>query len=721
LVHAAISQNAGTRPVSARSPVRKDIQGLRAIAVVLVVLNHLWPRWVSGGYIGVDIFFVISGYLITKHLLGELTATGRNQLGRFYSRRAKRLLPAAFLVALVSMVVAWLVLPFSRWVTISQEVIASVLYVENWFLASKSVDYSAHNESASTVQHYWSLSVEEQFYIVWPLLLLSLYLIYRRQRSRSSRESSGPSQVSSGTVLLAITVLGFIASVIITIHSPNEAYFITPTRVWEFATGGLIAWWATRREALLKPSTVHTLLLWAAYLAIALSALLLTGSSVFPGYIASVPVLATALIIWVGPDSRKWTPNLVLSTKPFQYVGDISYSIYLWHWPLIILWPSITGSQLNFWHKIAIVALSLVLAGLTKRFIEDPGRQRLFRTWSPRRVLLGTVAAMASCVLLGSSLSLAAAVAQAHEANRLEALASGPCFGAGSMMHPDQCPDPFGAAMAANIGDAEAPWFDDAHCSPSARPLSADGGAPLVCDFGGDQATSKDVWLIGDSHAEQWKIVVHKLAAEHNWRLTESLRGGCPIVDVKRVAFMGESTPDRANQERCLSWSEAVKNRILDERPDAVIVSSFAAGETIDDGTGRSQTDQYRDAVDRQFGPLREVGIDTYFIRDTPLTLDTSTPDCLALNETVPLNCSTNRRDALPPDPMATGALTFESSHFHVIDLSDLFCDENRCYAVIGGLHVYFDRDHAARSFIESTYPVFVDRLAKANAAGRLL
>lgn len=157
---------ANVRRAEAFNATRKDIQALRALAVGLVVLNHLWPVRLPGGYVGVDVFFVISGYLISKHLLGELERTNRINLGQFYSRRIRRLLPAATFVGVISMLAAWALLPFSRWFSIAQETMASVLYVENWVLAAKSVDYSAHNEDASTVQHFWSLSVEEQFYLV---------------------------------------------------------------------------------------------------------------------------------------------------------------------------------------------------------------------------------------------------------------------------------------------------------------------------------------------------------------------------------------------------------------------------------------------------------------------------------------------------------------------------------------------------------------------------
>lgn len=172
-------QDGGRRAATVKGP-RTDIQALKAIAVVLVVLNHLWPQILPGGYVGVDVFFVISGYLITKHLLGELERTGGIALGKFYTRRAKRLLPAALVVSVISLAGACLFLPVSRWTAIATETVAATLYIENWWLALQSVDYSAQNNAASTVQHYWSLSVEEQFYLVWPVFLLVVFISARR-------------------------------------------------------------------------------------------------------------------------------------------------------------------------------------------------------------------------------------------------------------------------------------------------------------------------------------------------------------------------------------------------------------------------------------------------------------------------------------------------------------------------------------------------------------
>ncbi|WP_394253291.1 acyltransferase family protein [Arthrobacter pityocampae] len=688
-----------------KSPQRHDIQALRALAVSLVVVNHLWPSSLSGGYVGVDVFFVISGFLITKHLLGELRRSDRIRLGQFYARRAKRLLPAAFVVAVTSLLAAAIYLPSNRLLAIGWETIAATLYVENWLLAAQSVDYSAQNNQASTVQHYWSLSVEEQFYLLWPLLLLGAYLLAGRLRSPRA------------VLLTALAVAGaasFVFSVVLTSTSPSEAYFVTPTRVWEFAVGGLIA----AASSLRSGNHRHPVRLrlagfaqWSGLGLILASALVFDEATPFPGYLAAVPVLGTALVIASGPESPAWSPNTLLGVSPVQTLGNISYSLYLWHWPIIILLPSIIDRTLGTPDLLGALLLSIVLAGLTKKYVEDPGRSRLLPGASPRRVLGMTAVATATVLVICSGSVAAATLARAEEVQRLDALSGGECFGAKSLSS-SGCEDPFGPPQVANIGDGEAPWFDDEECSPHPDPILAGAKKVLtLCDFSDGQDDSRSVWLIGDSHAEQWKAAVLPLARENNWTLHVSVVGGCPYVGAKRSAFMGAATGEKV-QTKCLDWSATVSDRVLADPPDLVFLSSFSVGEEIDDGTGRSQAEQYRTAFSDRVGPWAAQGTEVYVIRDTPLTLDRSNPDCLARNEASPLDCANAKTEALPADPAADAARALEQPNIHVLDLSDRFCPDDTCYAAIGGLHVYFDQDHAARSYIRSLIPDFAQRFA---------
>ncbi|MFE8884951.1 acyltransferase family protein [Pseudarthrobacter enclensis] len=705
---------ADARRTAAATATRKDIQALRALAVGLVVLNHLWPLRLPGGYVGVDVFFVISGYLISKHLLGELERSGRISLGRFYSRRIKRLLPAATLVAATSLLAAWALLPFSRWLSIAQETAASVLYVENWLLAAKSVDYSAHNEDASTVQHFWSLSVEEQFYLVWPLLFLGLFVASSRFRVRRR------AFLATGVAVLSALTLAFCIWFTYTNKSP--AYFITPARVWEFGAGAMVAIGGAHALGALRLRFPSSHLAWSGvaqwlgYGLIIYSAFAYDGQTFFPGLAAAVPVAGTLLVIASGPTSPLWSPNQLLAAKPVQLVGDVSYSLYLWHWPLIVLAPAVLGHALWTQDKVLVLLIAIALAWASKKFVEDPGRTRLLPAARPLRVVGVMAAAMAVVCALSGGLLFGFTKAQDAEAAKLQELSGGPCYGARSLDPRNNCSDPFGAAQVANVGPNEAPRFDAPECRPSGNPIVFEDQKLLTeCDFTGGARPQASVWLVGDSHAEQWKGALYELARLHKWTLKETMVGGCPFVDVKRVAFMGSPADDPRSQHRCLSWSKQVSDRIVQEKPDMVFASSFGAGETIDDGTGRAQLEQYKDAVSQRFTDWTEAGSRVFVFRDPPMTLRHSSPDCVALNQQTPINCANPRGEALVPDPVAEAARGMGKPAVKVLDFSDQFCDEQNCYAVIGGLQVYADYDHAARSYIRSLVPLVAQRFNEAR------
>jgi peptidoglycan/LPS O-acetylase OafA/YrhL len=702
---------AGLRRDATGNATRKDIQALRAIAVALVVFNHLWTGRMPGGYVGVDVFFVISGFLITQHLARELNSTGSIRLGAFYARRAKRLLPASLLVAAAGLVAAWIFLPFSRWTVIVQETFASVLYFENWALAAKSVDYSAHNDAASTVQHFWSLSVEEQFYLFWPLLLLGLFVLASKLRLKSRRI------IVLG--LAAVSLLALIFCIYFTYTNRSQAYFVTPARVWEFGAGalaGLLTTGAASGSLRPKVLALRGLGQWAGFALIAYAAFTFDETTYFPGYAALVPVAGTVLVILSGPQSPSWSLNSVLAARPVQFIGNISYSLYLWHWPLIILAPAVLDRTLTTPDRGGILVLAILLSAATKKFVEDPGRSKLFRNAPLRTTFIAVASSMALCVALCGALLLATNAAQERADRQLASIANGSCYGAGSLVVAHDCPDPYGPPAVANVGPNEAPWFDTPECTPAADPIVVKDMKLLRdCDFAAPDKPTATVWLAGDSHAEQWKVAVYELAKQHKWRVRESLMGGCPLVDVDRVAFMDVDNRDPNNQQRCRQWASAVSERIGQEKPEFVFLSSFASKETIDDGTGRPQLDQYRDAAVSRMTGWTAAGSKIFVLRDTPLTLRHSPQECLQMNSGNALACANAIQDALPADPLAEAAKSMKSDKVHVLDLTDQFCDDKKCYAAIGGIHVFFDADHASRSYIKSVAPVLEQRFKQVN------
>lgn len=687
---------------------RTDIQAMRALAVALVVWNHLWPLGLPGGYVGVDVFFVISGFLISSHLVREIEATGRVRLAVFYARRARRLFPAAFLVLGASMALALLFLPYPRWITTGQEILASVFYGENWLLAAKSVDYSAHTESASAVQHYWSLSVEEQFYLLWPLTLV-FFAFFARQRGRRVRRRVRPLHRILLTAVLGIAALSLCYSLYVTDRAPERAYFDTPARVWEFAVGAAIGLAAVQ----LRSRMLRNVMALTGFAMILFSALAFDASTPFPGLAALVPVMGSASVIMAGTGAgRPLGHNAITGLPPVQFLGKISYSLYLWHWPLIVAAPYVFDTLPATEHKLGILAVSILLAWCTKRWVEDawlrpgPGAVRQYvgrhAALLPgfRKPVAGMTAVAAAAVLLGAggfikedqSLELAAAGA------------AGPCYGAAAIGNRD-CGDPFAIPVPLpHMDENNAYWTLPDSCAAAGEGALAEFDGPIVCDFSGGKPAAETAWLVGDSHAQHWQAAIMQLAQERRWRVSLSYLGGCPLVDVPVSSFYG-SDVDPEDAQHCARWGRAVVKAVETERPDRVFVGMYAAQEVIDDGTGDSQKVQYANALIRDWQRWVDAGSTVVPITDPPLNDSGRRLDCLARNASTPEDCAVPREDALAPNPFAEAAERMGNVKVTPISLTEFFCDLRKCYPAVGGVSVYFDANHLNVQYAKQLAP----------------
>lgn len=348
----------------ARSTVRPEIQALRAVAVGAVVLHHGWPAVAPAGYMGVDVFFVVSGFLITGLLMREIEQRGRLSLRDFYLRRARRILPAAMATLAVVSVLTLLVVPQREWRSWFREIIASTLYYENWQLAVDSQIPRRADLESTPVQHFWSLSVEEQFYLFWPILIIAALWVAARRA------------VASATVVLVtlsvVTAASLMHSVVLTAQDANLAYFSTFARTWEFGVGGILA--IVSRSPRTDRASVRSAVSWAGLLLIAVPIVAFRSPELFPGLVVLVPVLGTLAVIWAGMPEAVWSPARLAALRPVQWTGDVSYSLYLWHWPIFMFTPYLTGVPSPPWMMVLLVALSLLVAGFSKRWIEDPFR-----------------------------------------------------------------------------------------------------------------------------------------------------------------------------------------------------------------------------------------------------------------------------------------------------------------------------------------------------------
>jgi peptidoglycan/LPS O-acetylase OafA/YrhL len=683
------------------SGFRADIQALRALAVLLVVGNHLWPVRLTGGYVGVDVFFVISGFLITSHLSKELFATRRVRLRQFYARRARRLLPAALTVLGVSLVAAWLWLPYTRWSANAQEIVSSAFYVENWVLAAKAVNYSAMNSDATMVQHYWSLSVEEQFYLIWPLMLITLCLLAGRRGWRNRRV------LLSGLGL--VTVASFCFSVYLTAMSPSEAYFNLPVRAWEFGAGAILALSAS---VPLRSVAVRSALSLLGVALILASAFGYNHATPFPSGTALVPVIGTFLVIWAGAGSDPLWHNRIFALRPVQFLGNISYSLYLWHWPLIVVAPFTFNTTLGTAMKALLLGFAVLLAWLTKRFIEDPWILR-HRAAPLRSVLVGVAAGMLVIALGGLGLHSQVASRASAAAEQARADAAGPCFGPAAI-ELAACTDPFNSPVKdPHMGSENEYWGLPADCRQRDDTLhTKQPSGPAICDFA-DGEPAESVWLVGDSHAQQWQAAIVELAREKRWNLKVSYSGGCPLADVPYVGYRG-AVAGPESVEACALWRGNVADFIERDAPAKVFTSTFTAGEQIDDGSGRSQLDQYKDGFSRYWKRWADSGAVVYAIADPPLNDTVRDRNCLAVSPDNPLSCRVSRVDALPPDPIAAavGAASEASGdRVRVLDMSNYFCDSSYCYPAVGGLPIYFDADHLNKQLSIRLAPMIKERL----------
>lgn len=672
---------------------RPEIQALRGLAVALVVVYHFWPHLLPGGFVGVDVFFVISGFLITSHLVAEIRASGRLSLPAFWARRARRLLPASLLVLGITALATWILIPAGQWQQTFKEIVASALYVQNWLLASDSVDYLAAANVPTPVQHFWSLSVEEQFYLGIPVLLVLALALFRR-----SRGAARPRIVAWTLAVVVVVSLGY--SLYATFTEPGIAYFSTFARAWEFAAGGLLAFLATSR----LPGAVRAAVAWAGWVGIAVSAFAITSSTPFPGLAALAPVAAVAAVIVAGRPEVRWAPDRFLVIRPAVWLGDISYSTYLWHWPVLIFATVVLGTDLRWWAKIVLVVVVLALAWATTRFVENPIRTmpRLI-VRRPRTTFAATAVAMAliaSPAFIGwQAARHAAAVEVAAAAARAELAED--CFGAGVRIEALDCsevefegltPDP-----SAALDDRVSVYADGCHTPNNSDEVPA-------CVFGDPEGAYR-VALVGDSHAVNWLPALDRLGRERGWSVTLITRAACPFT------LATQTFDTTASIESCASWKQNVIVYLDESEPFDVVFSAHFVGAAKFDGDEAQ-------GVRSAWALFLERGARVVVLRDVPRATEATTP-CLEEHESDPSKCALPIDEAVRDDDYV--ALSDEVTGVDVIDLTNVFCWDDTCKAAIGGVTVYRDGHHLTVTFSTTLAPLLgreADRLGLPDGGG---
>lgn len=652
-----------TSPCGQRAQLKHlDIQGMRAIAVTLVVLFHADIPGFGGGYVGVDVFFVISGFLISTHLLGELQTRGHIRYGAFYARRVRRLLPAALtvIVATVAAAAAW-VSPL-QFGYVVKDAIAATFYVPNVLFAYRATDYLA-DKTPSLFMHYWSLGVEEQFYLLWPVLLVGLFgLVTLRTRRIAA--------------VTAIVVASFALCVWLTGFSQPNAFFILFARIWEFGVGGLLAVIMLNRGRVFG-ERVGAVAGWAGLAAVVGSGVLFSAATEYPGDAVAVPVIGTALLIAAGPAG--WGPAAILSLRPLTWIGDISYSLYLVHWPLLVLPVAATGYMHTspMWLRVAIVAACVPLAWLVYTYVEQPGQHvNWLNAARPRRTLTVTAGAMAAV----SAVVLTIAVAQDPVPHsRRPALHAAPSLNpAGtpyvpSNLTPELSDSAGGEPVIYANGCHRGQWSTD----PAGCVVGSNPGAPLVA-------------LFGDSHAAQWYPALSTLADQGLIRLDDRTKSHCPSAEVHI-----------AHYPRCAEWREKVLASVASAKPALILLSGWGSSYVQDDPDAKAHWSKALTDTVSQLPSQSRVAV----LADTP-SIGVAPAFCLGLFPDDAGRCALPRARALDTRIRDAEQDLATRGTFTYLDYTDYLCNATTCPSILGDTLVYRDGHHLTVHMSRALAPV---------------
>jgi peptidoglycan/LPS O-acetylase OafA/YrhL len=705
---------------------RKDIQGMRALAVLLVLAYHARVPGFGGGFVGVDVFFVISGFLITGLMLREAHVTGSVNLPRFWARRARRLLPATAVVISAVGVVTLVVLPVTRWASTAGDMAASALYVVNWRFAGQALDYFAAEAPASPLQHFWSLAVEEQFYLLWPVLLFALLWVRRK--------TNWP---LGGVLLAGIGLIGAVSlawSVHLTAALPGRAFFVSTTRAWELAVGGVLAVGLGQLVGLRH--SFARLLGWLGLVAILAAAFTFDETTPFPGYAALLPSLGTAALIVSGIPGSDGALRRLLSLRPMQSMGALSYSLYLWHWPVLVaatwLWGGLTGSLAAPIGALAVAA-SAIPAWLTYRLVESPIHYSAVLARFPRRALAVGLACTALGLAAGQIVSFSVPRSPAYAAT------SGPAVTVSSIesVNDTTVPStvvgeggeahagPEDAVVAPMIAAGAAVLGDDPNNDPDGRvtetvsfmvpsPAAApediatlngercieglDSRELKVCEYGPGNADTV-VAVVGDSKIHQWLPAIQLIADQRGWRVLTYLKSGCPLV---RVPIERQG----AVFQQCSEYNEARYAALLGSSDiDYVITSQVATVAYLPDKSAVEQGQAMVEDLRRTWLELEQHGIDVIVLLDNG-SPGLAVPDCVAAFPQQLSRCASPREESL-----ARGAATTQLealrgvSGVEVVDIRDWICPGDACPAVIGNVLVYRRGSHLTATYVRSLAP----------------
>ncbi|WP_051422902.1 acyltransferase family protein [Arthrobacter sp. MA-N2] len=652
-----------------KSTFRPEIQGLRSVAVLMVVTYHIWFGRVSGG---VDVFLLVSAFLMTlqftrRHANGQATALIKHYLHHF-----RRLVPAAVIVIVGTLAATYLFLPGTRWVDTIQQGWASLFYGENFLLQSLAVNYYASDHSAaSPLQHFWSLSIQGQVFIIWPLIFVGAGLLARRFK------------LSYVPLLRYIFGAIFLASLIYSVEftgvNQSQAYFSTLARLWEFALGTLLALYL---PSLKLPKALQVVLSWVGIIAMLSCGLILNVETAFPGWVALWPTLAAACILAAGNTGSRFGADRILSSKPLVRMGSNSYALYLWHWPILVIYLAWSNKTHAGWLSGSVIIIAaFVLAVLTTRFVEKPWREWRWPEVNRRRSAIALVAAATVAIV-----PLAGWRFQIDQSNQallanMDARNPGAAAVGGAFVYTPDPGIPLVPAMTAI--DADWPVFPKA-CTGGSDP----NDFVNRCTNGIKNGT-KSVVVIGNSHAHVLNTPLLTMAQKNNWSLTSITKGYCPLT---------ENTSDDVTQS-CVDFNTATLAEVLKMKPDVVVTTSTRTN--VDPNV----TERVDPGFVSEVKTLNDAGIEVVALRDTPRPAQ-PVPACLEKNRTAYVACG-SQRDQIYAQDSPTAAVAAQLPDTKFLDLTKYFCPDANCPAVIGNVIVYKDDNHVSATYMKTLEPYF--------------
>lgn len=672
-----------------RTTRRTDVEGLRGVAIMLVVAFHIWFGTVSGG---VDAFLFISGFFLIPSLIRSQTSTDpvNNPLPRLWKILKRLWIPMALTVA-VTVAATWYVYPSSRRAETLIDALWSDLFLENWALGLRDLTYADATSLPSPFQQLWSLAVQAQ---VFALLIVGVVLLGRVLRRQVRRGALPHSAINR--ILIAVIAVATAASFGWATYGVGAGqtlnYYSTVSRFWEIALGGLAGLVVAGLTVPERWRQVAGVLGLSMLLA---TGFVVDGAETFPGPAALLPIGGTLLVFLAGSGGSSVLTR-ALSTAPTVRLGALAYPLYLWHWPLLIMYlvyRNYHGTpvrNVGLFDGLAIIAASLLLAAGTDWLLKEDSPVRTLRVRTPA-VIAGTLAAMTVAV---QAWAAPVPVANADSIDWTQ-------HPGAAALQGREVPDGVDFVPRAEASRTDLPQTGDDGCVNN----GADHSDLLICDYGAPRAPGRKVlMLVGGSHAEHYLPALHEIGKTNDFTVETVIMVGCALAT-------GPTAAESTEREHCRAWQDKALEHVVGARPDAVFTTSTRPLEKA--GKGDYTPQWYVDV----FARLSSEGIPALGVRDLPWLLDEDAEhrqpfDCLSVRED-PEFCGVPRERALAAEDPAITALGGMPG-VSLLDFSDLQCDAEVCSAVVGNVMVYRDSHHYTKTFVLTMVPYIENALAEA-------